>query len=113
MDDFEGKLNSIFSNPEMMGQILSMAQQLGQSPPPPPQDAPSSQPVPDAALIGKLASAAGKMGVDQNQQALLRALDPYISQERIGKLEKAMRAAKLASFASSILGSNVLSSSGR
>lgn len=113
MDDFEGKLNSILTNPEMMERIMSMAQQLGQPAPPPPRDAPPSDSFPDPALIGKLASAAGKMGVDQNQQALLRALNPYISQERIGKLEKAMRAAKLAAVASSILGSGILSSSGR
>ncbi len=119
MDDFEGKLNSILGNPEMMTQIMTLAQQLGQSspnsapPPPPPPPQENSGPPMDMAAIAKLAGAAGNMGVDKNQQALLRALGPYISGERIGRLEKAMRAAKLASFATSFLGSGILSPSGR
>ena len=39
-----------------------------------------------------------------NQKALLQALAPYLSSGRIHKLEKAMRAAKLAGMASSFLG---------
>lgn len=116
MDDFEGKLNSILSDPQMMSQIMSLAQKLGQneptSPPPPPppeNDGPSM----DVEAIARLAGAAGKMGVDNDQRALLRALGPYISSERIGKLEKAMRAAKLASFATTMLSSGILSQTGR
>ena len=41
--------------------------------------------------------------VDAQQQNLLRALTPYLNQERIQKLEKAMRAAKLAKMASAFL----------
>ena len=42
------------------------------------------------------------------QKALLAALSPYISGSRIHKLEKAMRAAKLAGVATSFLGSSQL-----
>jgi len=49
--------------------------------------------------------------IDKNQQALLRALSPYLSRQRIKKLENAMRAAKMAGFAASAL--NAKSSQGR
>lgn len=118
MDDFEEKLSSVLGNPEMMAQIMSLAQQIGQTAPsapapPPPSPPESSAPPVDLAAFAKLAGSAGNIGVDQDQQALLRALMPYISTERIGRLEKAMRAAKLASFATTLLGSGLLSPSGR
>lgn len=43
-------------------------------------------------------------GIDSNQRALLNALNPYLTQGRLERLEKAMRAAKLASLASGFLG---------
>ncbi|MBE6934639.1 MAG: hypothetical protein E7462_06310 [Ruminococcaceae bacterium] len=124
MDDMETKLGAILGNPEMMAQIMSMAQQLGGSPPspqpqqpqPPPQVIPSISGFPegmDVGMITKLMGMANSATVDGNQMALLRALRPYLSGERIGKLEKAMRAAKLAGFASSFLGSGLLSQTGR
>lgn len=51
----------------------------------------------------KLAGMTRQSGIDKNQQALLRALSPYISRERSAKLEKAMRAAKMARLASAFL----------
>ena len=56
----------------------------------------------------KLAGLTRQSGIDQNQQALLRALTPYISRERRNKLEKAMRAAKIARTASAFLNSGGL-----
>jgi hypothetical protein len=50
----------------------------------------------------------GKAGVDRDQKALLSALSPYISGNRIHKLEKAMRAAKLAGVATTFLGNSSL-----
>lgn len=115
MDDLGEKLNSILGNPEMMAQITALAQQMGQaaptSPPPPPPE--NDGPGVDMALLSKLANAAGSLGVDHDQRALLQALVPYISGERIGRLEKAMRAAKLASLATTFLGSGILSQTGR
>ena len=42
MAEFEDKLNAVLSNPELMGQILSMAGSLNQQPtaPPPPPPSP-------------------------------------------------------------------------
>ena len=110
MDDFESKLGQILGNPEMMGKIMAMAQSFGSQetppePPPPPED---SGPEIDFATIQKLTGLIGKAGVDSDQKALLEALSPFISGERIHKLEKAMRAAKLAGVASSFLGNSSL-----
>ena len=86
-----------------------MAQSFGsqEAPPtPPPQESP--MPEIDFATIQKLTGLMGKAGVDSRQKALLSALSPYISSHRVQKLEKAMRAAKLAGVATSFLGSSSL-----
>lgn len=106
MDDFENKLGQILGNPEMMGKIMAMAQSFGgqEAPPePPPQE--TAMPEFDFATVQKLTGLMGKAGVDSRQKALLTALSPYVSDQRIHKLEKAMRAAKLAGVATSFLGS--------
>lgn len=104
MDGMEDNLNAILGNPQMMQQIMSMAQAMGQSETPqnepPPQN---SAPGLDFSMIQKLSSIAKQSSIDKNQQNLLRALSPYLSRERIVKLEKAMRAAKLAGIASTAL----------
>lgn len=110
MDDFESKLGQILGNPEMMGKIMSMAQSFGsqEAPPQPPPPQEDGLPEFDFATIQKLTGLMGKAGVDSQQKALLAALSPYISRNRIQKLEKAMRAAKLAGVATTFLGSNPL-----
>lgn len=119
MDDMEAKLGAILGNPDMMAQIMSMAQTLGggASPPPPtPPPQPSIPGIPeglDIGMITKLAGMASSANVDKDQRALLFALRPYLTNERIGKLERAMRAAKLADLATSLLGSGILSRTGR
>lgn len=109
MDQMEDKLGAILNNPELMGQIMSMAQSLGDSSvhsePQPAQEIPNFDP----ALLTKLGSLAGQGRVDGNQQALLTALHPYLSRKKVEKLEKAMRAAKMARMASSFLGQGGLS----
>lgn len=118
MEGMEEKLNSILGNPDVMQQIMRMAQSLGASEPentqsePVAQAAPAASMVPagmDPALLSKLASMAQRSGVDAQQQALLRALQPYLSAARLTKLEKAMRAAKLAGIATTFLGNGGLS----
>lgn len=103
----EDQLGAILGNPAMMQQIMDMAQSLGQSAPQQPQPQPEPAPPPfpeiDPATIGKIMSIAGKTQIDRNQKALLGALQPYLTAERLRKLEKAMRAARIASAASSFL----------
>ena len=116
MDEMEDKLGAILGNPQIMQQIMSMAQSLGQSapePPPPKQEPPPSMTDIDPAMIGKLMNLAGKTNIDSNQKALLCALQPYLTQQRLQKLEKAMRAARLAGAASSLLPNGIPFLSGR
>ena len=61
-------------------------------------------------MLQKLAGLASSAGVDQEQKALLTALGPYLSRDRVHRLEKAMQAAKMAKLASSFLGGGVLQS---
>lgn len=130
MEDMESKLNAILGNPEMMSQLMAMAKTLGNtsdgqqqagSPPrdpPPPNPSqknaapPPSRPGPgfpgdaplDMAAIRKIASFAQRTGIDANQKALLSALKPYLSKDRIDKLARAMQAARIATAASAMMG---------
>ena len=99
----ESQLSAILGNPQMMEQIMSIAQnfQTEAQPPPAPAD---NNPEIDFAMVQKLTSLIGKTGIDNHQSTLLRALTPYLSSQRIQKLEKAMRAAKLAGMASVLFG---------
>lgn len=119
MEGMEEKLGAILENPQLMQQIMQLAQSVNapnpsQSREPPKKEDPppkASLPDPDGgigldpALLAKLAGIAGKSNIDSNQKALLRALTPYLSRDRVAKLEKAMRAAKIASMASAFLNS--------
>lgn len=112
MEGMEDKLGTILNNPQMMQQIMAMAQSLGQNEATPQEQAPRETSPPldiNPAAISQIMNLAGKTGIDQNQRALLGALRPYLTSQRITKLEKAMRAAKLASVASSALNSGALS----
>ena len=109
MDQMEDKLNTILNNPELMGQILSMANSLGQSAAKPEPTQTPELPNFDPALLSKLPMLAGHGQVDGNQKALLTALNPYLSQHKLNKLERAMRAARMARMASSFLGQGGLS----
>ena len=107
-NNLEEKLGAILSNPEMMQKIQSMAQALGQFGP---QESPkerSGTPDIDLGMLQKLSGLAGQSGIDSNQQALLHALSPYIGRGKMTKLEKAMRAAKMARLASGFLGNGGL-----
>lgn len=115
MSEMEEKLGAILSNPQMMQQIMSMAQAMSQSSPepkreePPPQQPKSALPGDlDLGVLQKVANLTRQNGVDPNQQSLLRALSPYLSRDRVTKLEKAMRAAKIARAASMFLNSGGL-----
>ena len=104
MEGMEDKLGAILGNPQMMQQIMSMAQALGASPP---QEQPKPQPQApgmDPAMLQNMMRIVQGSGIDSNQRALLKALDPYLTPDRLSRLERAMRAAKLANLASGLLG---------
>ena len=106
MEDLENKLGAILGNPEMMQKIMALAQNLGGSDnaAPPPQQSAAGIPDIDISMLQKLSGFAKNATVDPNQQTLLHALSPYISSHRVNRLERAMRAAKIASYATSFLG---------
>lgn len=117
MDDMQSRMNAILQDPDMMQKIMSMAQSLNQSQPEQPQQPGAgkqeagafSLPDIDPSMLQKLSGLAGQSSIDKNQRNLLAALRPYLSSERISKLEKAMRAARMANMASAFLGSSGIS----
>ena len=114
MSELEEKLGSLLSNPQLMEQIMQMANSIN-----PTQgnhvaeklaDGPNpGQSLPDLQMLSKFSQLAGQGNMDANEQSLLCALEPYLSHGRIQKLERAMRAAKIARFASGFLNSGGLS----
>lgn len=114
MEGMEEKLGAILSNPQMMEKIMGLAQSLGQdgqNPNPPPLPMQERAPTPpgiDPAALHTLSSFVGNNAIDPQQKALLQALTPYVSRDRVTKLENAMRAAKLARLASRFLGNGGL-----
>lgn len=107
MDDMQSQMNAILQNPEMMQKISALAQSLGAPPSQAPEPKLESGGFPDIdiGMLQKLSGFASQSGIDANQQNLLRALGPYLKGDRIHRLEKAMRAAKMARLASGFLGS--------
>ncbi len=106
MEGLEEKLGAVLNNPQMMQNLMQMAQSLGSSAPQEPQTV--SQPenaVPDLGIdlgtLQKISAMASSSGIDAQQKNLLNALGPYLQGDRISRLEKAMRAAKLARMATS------------
>ena len=109
MAEMEEKLGAILNDPQIMQQIMTMAQSLGQGAPAP-QEKPKedSSALMDPALLQKLSGIARSSGTDHQQKTLLNALEPYLNREKLQRLERAMRAAKMAQMASSLLGNGGL-----
>lgn len=103
MEEMEDKLSSILSNPQMMQQIMTMAQALGQQNPSKEENESAPHSNIDPRLLSQISSFAGQNNTSKEEQALLHALSPYLRRDRIVKLEKAMRAAKMARFATGFL----------
>ena len=114
MSEIEDQLGAILGNPKMMADIMALAQSMGQEESPQVPEKPSgSPPLPsslgdsgmDMAMVKALTSFTRSTRIEKEQQALLNA---FISREKIQKLEKAMRAAKIAQQASGLLESGAL-----
>lgn len=114
MDELQNKLGQLLSDPEAMQKLMTLAQSLsagdGESPrQQAPQDSEVSAgalPGLDASMLRRLSGFASQNRIDNNEQTLLKALGPYLSRERISKLERAMRAAKMAKMATALLGTS-------
>ena len=115
MDDLQSQMSAILSNPEMMQKIAAMAQTLNPCSSPKqesPKEIPKQEqggfslPDIDLSMVQKLSGFANQSRIDANQANLLKALSPYLQKDRLGKLERAMRAAKMAGMASVFLQRN-------
>ena len=115
MNEFEDKLQAILGNPQAMDQIMSIARSISGNPPSQDNSAPSEeladqsvQNLPGVgdpfALLSGLDPRLLHLGVrllgeyrrdDEPTVALLRALQPFIRQERYAKVDKALQIAKL------------------
>ena len=102
MSELEQQLNRILNDPGQMAKIAGLAQSLMDGGEPPQTGSPAEtgrdkaqSSMPDPAILGKLGKAMGAMNRDDDKQALLRSLAPYLSQRRREKLEKAMKLARL------------------
>ena len=104
MAEFEEKLQSILGNPELMGQIMSMAGAMNQQQPPPPPP-----PQPQAGLPFDPGAMAGMMQMlkatqlEPRQRQLIQALRGFVPDDRLVRLEKAMQASLIAKFASAAM----------
>ena len=108
MEDMKQAIEGVLNNPEMMQQIMGMAQAFGMAPGEAPPQEPESQnktsPAPDLSGMTMLSGLLGKANIDSDQQNLLKALTPYMSSQRLSKLKRAMEAAKLAELAETVIG---------
>ena len=97
-EGLEEKLNQILNDPDSMAQIMSMAQSFGFQPESEPSPPPSSLPDEDM-LRGMMQLFQQMQQNDGKQEALLRALKPYLAPDRREKLDKAMQLARLSHIA--------------
>ena len=105
MAEFEDKLSSILANPELMGQIMSMAGSLNQqqsAPPPPPPSPLGSMPFDPGAMAGMMQMLKATQ-LEPRQRQLVQALRGFVPEDRLVRLEKAMQASLIAKFASAAM----------
>jgi hypothetical protein len=102
MPDLQEKLNQILSNPEALKQVQSLGEQLGltQAPQPPKQTPQPTQPPSTAKgdlmqAVSKFAPLLNSVKKEDDTTRLLRALRPFLSEERRQKLDKAEKMLKL------------------
>lgn len=103
MAEFEEKLQSILGNPELMGQIMSMAGAMNQQPPPPPPpQQPTGMPFDPSAMAGMM-NLLKATQLEPKQRQLIQALRGFVPDDRLVRLEKAMQASLIARFASTAM----------
>lgn len=111
MGELDEKLNAILGNQEAMGQIMALAQSLGNSgilnstgeQVQPPQPAPADGTDPTS-ILGEIDPKFIQLGMraleeyqrgDDQKTALLAALRPFVRPERYEKLDRAIQVARL------------------
>ena len=105
MEDMDSRLNALLSDPEAMGRIMALAQQLSgesaaSSPPPSPEPPPSSQQEDDGfdpMFLLKFLPLLQELRQDNSSQSMqfLSAMRPFLKPERQPKVERAVKLAHL------------------
>ena len=107
MGELEDKLNSILGDPAQMEKIAGLAKSLMGGGGGPAQDSAPASPFGelglDPGLLQKLGRAMNT-GEDGREKALLAAMKPYLSEKRRGKMDRALKLAKLARIARLAMG---------
>ena len=99
MNELEEQINRVLNDPEQLEQITRLARSfMGEETAP----IPPSPSLPDAETISRLRTLMSDPG--GQERALIEAMKPYLSEKRRGKLDKAMRIARLAGLARRALG---------
>ena len=106
MSELEDRLNSILSDPEQMARISSLAQSLmgGDREN---ASSPGTEPAPGSgvsAALGSILASPRREKPGGDPAALLKALQPFLSEKRRQKLSRAMRLARMASLARMAMG---------
>lgn len=104
MDDIGDKINAILSDPNQFGKIAQMAKSIMGGEPDKGRDKAESAEDDggfslNPAMLSRLGGLMQKSGSKSSEMALLEAMKPYLSEKRRKKMDKAMKLAKLASFA--------------
>ena len=104
MAEFEEKLQSILGNPELMGQIMTMAGAMNQQqPPPPPPPQPQAGLPFDPGAMARMMQMLKATQLEPRQRQLIQALRGLVPDDRLVRLEKAMQASLIAKFASAAM----------
>ena len=88
MDELESQIRAALGDPQQMAQIMGLAQSLmggGEQPPPAPPE--------------KRESPLSLPGGGSDQQTLLRAVRPYLSEKRQRKIDRAIQITRMAHLA--------------
>ena len=102
MSELEDRINSILGDPEQMEKIAGLAKSLmgGE----PTQEAPPEAPELDPGMLRRLTQLMRGGDAPGREQALLRAMEPYLSEKRRGKMDRALKLARMARLARLALG---------
>lgn len=109
MDDLSEKLSQILNDPGSLRQIMEVAGALGLNAGSPGEtggNRPSTPPPEALEDLSRLIKQAEK--ADKKQDALFRALQPYLKPQRQARLERAMQVAHLSHLAGAALRSGQL-----
>ena len=114
MSELEDRINSVLSDPGQMEKITKLAQSLmgaqgGQSDLSPGElfkgPGGGEGAFPDAELLGRIGRMMNAGSAPcSNEQALLSAIQPYLSEKRRSKMERALKIARLARLARFAMG---------